>query len=93
MFEANSLNGVGEFDIDAEVVRIQFQLIAWREAAVLIDVHGQRGNWTVDVERPMPIFRRIRLEGDRRAPHNRAPNPIPTTIIRPDAFFLRERAV
>jgi hypothetical protein len=28
VFEANSLNGVGEFDIDAEVVRIQFQLIA-----------------------------------------------------------------
>src|SRR5262245_14955442 len=73
VFEANSLNSVGELDIDAKIVGIQFQLIAGGETAVLGDVHGQGGNWTVDVERPMPVFRWIRLEVDRRAPHSRAP--------------------
>ena len=64
MFEAQPLHRVGEFDIDAEVVGIQLELIALEQPAVLVDVHGQRRDVAIDLELPMPVARRIGLEID-----------------------------
>ena len=69
MFEAQPLHGVGEFDIDAEIVGIQLELIAFEQPAILIDIHRQRRDLAVDIELPMPVARRIGLEIDKaRAP-------------------------
>src|SRR5262249_9229779 len=48
VFEAYSLDRVGQFDVDAKVVRIEFQLVCRREPAILSDVHRQSGNWAID---------------------------------------------
>ena len=41
MLEPQPLHGVGEFDIDAEVVGVQFQFVPVHQAAGRIDVHRQ----------------------------------------------------
>ena len=64
MLEAQPLHGVGEFDVDAEVVGIQLELIALEQPAILVDVHGQRRDVAVDGELPVPVARRIGLKID-----------------------------
>ena len=64
MFEAQPLDGVGEFDIDAEVVGIQFQLVAVHQAAGGIDIHGQRGDRAVERQFPVAVAGRVGLEID-----------------------------
>ena len=64
MLEAQPLHGVGEFDVDAEIVGIQLELIALEQAAILVDVHGQRRDVAVDGELPVPVARRIGLKID-----------------------------
>ena len=39
IFEANSLNRVGEFDIYTQVIRVQFQPVTIRERHVFLHVH------------------------------------------------------
>ena len=50
MLEAQPLHRVVEFDIDAEIVGIELELIALEQPAGLIDVHGQIGDLAVDLE-------------------------------------------
>ena len=64
MFEAQPLHDVGQFDVDAEIVGIQLELIAFEQPGILVDVHGQRRDVACDVELPMPVARRIGLEID-----------------------------
>ena len=64
MLEAQPLHGVGQLDVDAEIVGIELELIALEQAAVLVDVHGQRRDVAVDRELPVPVARRIGLEID-----------------------------
>ncbi len=64
MLETQPLHGVGELDIDAEIVGIELELIAFEQAAVLVDVHGQGRDVAVDGELPMPVALRIGLEID-----------------------------
>jgi hypothetical protein len=54
VLEADSLDGVGELDVDAEIVGIELQLIVRREAGVLAHVHGQRGDGAI--ERQLPVL-------------------------------------
>jgi hypothetical protein len=42
MLEAQPLHSVGELDIDAEIVGIELELVAFVQPALLVDVHGQR---------------------------------------------------
>ena len=42
MLEAQTFDRVSEFDVDAEVIRVEFQLIAAEQAGFLVDVHGER---------------------------------------------------
>ena len=65
MLETQPLHGVGEFDVDAEIVGIQLELIAFEQPAILVDIHGQRRDLAIDVKLPVPVARRIGLEIDK----------------------------
>ncbi len=64
MLEAQPLHGVRQFDIDAEIVGIQLELIALEQPGILVDIHGQRRDIVSDVELPVPVPRRIGLKID-----------------------------
>src|SRR4051794_3144908 len=59
MLEAQPLHGIGEFDVDSEIVGIQLELITLEQPAILIDVHGERRDVAVDRQLPMPVARGI----------------------------------
>src|SRR5207237_5778163 len=48
----------------AEIVGVEFQLIAAEQARLFVDVHGERRDRAVDVELPVPIARRLGAEID-----------------------------
>ena len=64
MLETQPLHGVGELDVDAEIVGIQLELIAFEQAAILVDVHGQRRDVAFHAQLPVPVARRIGLKID-----------------------------
>ena len=64
MLETQPLHGVSQFDVDAEVIGIQLELIALEQPAILVDVHRQRRDVACDVQLPVPVTRRIGLEVD-----------------------------
>ena len=64
MLEAQTLDGIGELDVDAEVVGVELEGVAREEAAVLVDVERQRRDLAVDGELPMAVSRRLGLEVD-----------------------------
>jgi hypothetical protein len=68
MLEAQALHCVRKLDVDAEVVGIELQLVAFEEAAVLVDVHGEGRDFTLRGELPVPVPRRIGLKSMRSAP-------------------------
>ena len=43
-----SLSRVGELDIDAKIVGIELELVALEQRRILIDVHRQRGDVSVE---------------------------------------------
>ena len=47
MFEADALNGVGELDVDAEVVGVELEAVVVAKAAVLAHVHAECRDRTV----------------------------------------------
>src|SRR6266852_5448600 len=55
MLEAQPLDSVGELDVDAEVVGIELELVAFKQRALLVDVHRERGDVAVDLELPMAV--------------------------------------
>ena len=66
MLEAQPLHRVGELDVDAEVVGVELEPVVGREARVFADVHRERGDRAVDLERPVPVRAGGNLEGDGR---------------------------
>ena len=64
MLEAQPLHRIIQFDIDAEIVGIQLELIALEQAAILVDIHGQGRNVAVHGKLPMLVARRVGLEVD-----------------------------
>ena len=48
MLEADALDRVGELDVDAEVVRVELELVAGAVRMVAVDGHHQRGDVAVD---------------------------------------------
>ncbi len=80
VLEAEALNGVGELDVDAEVVGVQLQPVIRLEATVLLDVHRQRGDGPFERQSPVAIGLRLPLEVDwprrRRGLHPVKPNPL-----------------
>ena len=64
MLEPQPLHGIGQLDIDAEIVRIQLELVAFEQPAILIDIHRQRRDVAIDGDFPVLVARRIGLEID-----------------------------
>ncbi len=59
MLEPNALERIGQLDVDAEVIGIELELVAFEQPALLVHVHGERRDGAVDGERPMAIARRL----------------------------------
>jgi hypothetical protein len=53
------MQGVMQFDVHPQVVGIQLELVARTQAAVLGDVHGQRGDRAVEGQAPMAVLPRV----------------------------------
>ena len=64
VLEAQPLHGVGQLDVDAEVVGVELELIALEQAGVLVDVHDQLGDLAVELQLPVAIAGRLGLEID-----------------------------
>src|SRR5439155_18328351 len=64
VLETDTLDGVGELDIDAEIVRVQLQAVVWREPGVFADVHRQGGDRAVEGELPVPVAVRVGVDGN-----------------------------
>ena len=56
MLEANPLDGVRQFDIDAQVIRIQFELVTLGERLVFLHVHREPGHRAFDRKFPVPVL-------------------------------------
>ena len=57
MLEAQALQGVGELDVDAEIVRIQLELVVVRpQAGVFAHVHRERRDVAVDGQLPVLVL-------------------------------------
>src|SRR5262249_20047354 len=65
MGEAEPLDGVGELDVDAEVVGVELQGVARPEAGVLVHRQTEHRDAVADLEPPVPVARRIGPERRR----------------------------
>jgi hypothetical protein len=66
VLEANALQRVVQLDVDAQIVRIELELVARLQAGVFIDVEGQRRGRAVDRKLPVAIALRRGIEGNDR---------------------------
>jgi hypothetical protein len=66
MLETEPLERVRELDVHSEVIRVELELVAFEQRALLVHVHQQRGDFAIDPELPVPISRRLGLEIDPR---------------------------
>src|SRR5262245_30706790 len=64
MFESNALNSISQLDIDAEVIGVEFEFVAFIERFVFLDIHGKGGPSPVDIQFPVAILFRRRLKID-----------------------------
>ena len=64
MLEPQPLHRVGEFDIDAEIVGVQLQLVSAQQRRIWIDIHRQSGNRAVEGQFPVPVAAGVGLEID-----------------------------
>ena len=55
MLEADPLNGVVQLDVDAEVVRVELQRVAWTDPAIFLDIHQERRDRAVEQEPPVAV--------------------------------------
>jgi len=58
VLETYALDGIGELDIDAEIVRIELQFVAFGERFVFLDIHGQGSHRACNIE--LPVFILVR---------------------------------
>src|SRR5205809_4406441 len=70
MLEPDPLNGIGELDVDAEIVRVELQTVVGTKAPVFLDVHRECRHRTVERQLPVPVAAWMGLEGDRRGGGN-----------------------
>src|SRR6185437_623503 len=66
MLEAQPLDGVGQLDVDAEVVRVELELVAGAQAAILVHVHRQVSDAVFGRELPMLVAVGLGAEVDGR---------------------------
>src|SRR5262249_24460842 len=81
MLESQPLAGVVQLDVNAEIVRVELELVAGLEPAVLLQVHRQRPDSSVDVELPVLVPGRVGPEVDHHTltagfGHRRSPEAL-----------------
>ena len=59
MFEAEPLDAIVEFDVDAEVIGIQFEFVARPQPAGFVDIHDDAGDIAVDFDTPVAVTIRM----------------------------------
>jgi hypothetical protein len=64
MLETQTLDGVRELDVDAQVVAVGLQGIARPLRLVLLDVHEQPGQGSLDLQAPVDVAGGVALETD-----------------------------
>ncbi len=64
VLETDTLQGIGELDVDTQIVGVQLEAIVGTQAGVFANVHRQRGNRAVKDQFPVLVLRRMRLERD-----------------------------
>jgi len=64
MLETDALNGVGQLDVDAEIVRVQLQPVVGRESGLFAHIHRKRRDRAVDAELPMLVVMWVSFEAD-----------------------------
>ena len=64
MLETDALECVVQFDVDTEVVGIEFQLVAGLDAGILVDGEVQRGDRAVEAQPPVLVAIRVGVIGD-----------------------------
>ena len=62
VLEAQAVERIGKLDVDAEIVGIEFEVVALEQRTLLVDVHQQRRDVAVGPQLPVPVARRIGLE-------------------------------
>src|SRR6202158_5743560 len=62
MLEAQTLQGVGELDVDAQIVGVELELIARLQAAILVDVERERRDRDFDLQPPVGVAVGMRIE-------------------------------
>ena len=65
MLEADALERVVEFDVDAKIVGVELEFVAGAQAAVFGDVHGERGDGRLEGEAPVFVARWVGAVVDR----------------------------
>ena len=55
VFEADALQRVVQFDIDTEIIRVEFELVSRLHSAVFGDVHGKRRDRPFERKPPMAV--------------------------------------
>ena len=62
MFKPHSLDDIGKLDVDAEIIGVELQLVAFEQAARLVDIHHHPGHVAIIGHAPVLIARWIGLE-------------------------------
>ena len=65
MLEANALQDVVQLNVNAQVVGVELELVAGLQAAVFVDIHGQRRHAAVNGEPPMAILSGSHVKRDQ----------------------------
>src|ERR1700687_1991003 len=80
MLEAQTLQGVGELDVDAQIVGVELELIARLQAAILVDVERERRDRDFDLQPPGGVAVGMRIEShhssSRLPPSGNRPGPV-----------------
>ena len=61
VLEADAVDGVVELDVHAQVVAVELELVARRDAAVLVEVGAERGHRAFELELPVLVAGRVGL--------------------------------
>lgn len=64
MFEPESLNSIGELDVDRKVIRVEFQLVVLAQSSDGIDVHIEVRHPVIESEPPVPVSIGVSLKID-----------------------------
>ena len=65
MFESDATDGVGQFDVDADVVAVELQFVVAEQAPARRNVHRQPRRATVDLEVPVRVRVGLTFERDQ----------------------------